>query len=165
MLRKIPFTLIFAASCLAAAPQNASAQATVPPAPVPEQITAAKSVFIANGGVGANLVGSMKPLGGRDAAYNQFYAAMKTWGRYQLAPSPEQADLVFEIQFRYVTGPALELGVTIIDAKTHFTLWRVTEYVQPANRQATWKKNFAAAITALLDDVKNLVASPPPATN
>jgi hypothetical protein len=164
--RKIPLTLILGAMCLVAMPQNASAQTAVPPAPVPEQITAAKSVFIANGGVDANLLGIMKTLGGRDEAYNQFYAGMKTWGRYGPAASPEEADLVFEIRYTYLPGPAAgELDLTIQDSKTHFTLWRVTEFVQPAARQATWKKHFAAAISALIGDVKNIAPAPPPATN
>ena len=36
--------------------------------------------------------------GGPDRAYNEFYAAMKTWGRYELVAAPRDADLVFEIR-------------------------------------------------------------------
>ena len=166
MFRKILPMLILATMCLVAVPQRALAQASVPPAPVPEQIAAAKNVFIANGGADANLLSALKIVGGRDETYSEFYAGMKTWGRYQLASSPQQADLVFEIRCTYlpVAVTVTELELTILDVKMHL-LWRVTESVQPATRQATWKKNFAAAITALLNDVKNLAASPPATTN
>ena len=33
--------------------------------------------------------------------YNEFYAAMKSWGRYELVSSPADADMVFEIRFAY----------------------------------------------------------------
>jgi hypothetical protein len=162
-LRTIVLVVILVGSCLAAIAQSASAQASVPPAPVPPQITTAKTVFVANGGADSNMSNLWKDLGGRDIAYNQFYAGMKTWGRYQLVPSPEQADLVLEIRFRYALGPSMELQLTIMDAKTHFTLWRVAEYVQNAARQATLRKNFATTIAALVNDMKSL--TPPPATN
>lgn len=155
MLCKISLAAIFAISLLAM-PQSASAQAAVPAAPVPEQIITAKTVFIANGGADSNLSTTLKGLGGRDTCYNQFYAGMKSWARYQLVSSPEEAELVFEIRFKYVLGPSMELQLTVMDAKTHFTLWRVSEYVQGAARQATMRKNFVTAMNAVLNDAKNL---------
>ena len=163
LFRKILPTLILATMCLVAVPQRALAQASAPPAPVPEQITAAKTVFIANGGADASLLSGLKIAGGRDAAYNQFYARMKTWGRYQLVPSPQQADLVFEIRCTDLPdfqGTWPELQLTILDAKTHFTLWRVTEAAA-----GSWKKSFAGAINVLIGDVKNIAPAPPAATN
>ena len=56
----------------------------VPPAPVPSPIAAAKKVFISNA-PGSNLPAS---FGGTDRTYNEFYAAMKGWGHYELVPPP-----------------------------------------------------------------------------
>jgi hypothetical protein len=56
----------------------------VPPPPVPAQIAAAKTVFIANA-PGQNLP---KTLGTPDRTYNEFYAAMKASGRYEMVPVP-----------------------------------------------------------------------------
>lgn len=59
---------------------------TTPPAPVPRQILAAKKVFVVNAG-GDELFDDPK-FGGVDRTYNQFYAAMKAWGRYELVETP-----------------------------------------------------------------------------
>jgi hypothetical protein len=56
----------------------------VPPAPVPPLILAAKKVFIANGGGDESLFDMPQYSGGPDRLYNEFYAAMKSWGRYEL---------------------------------------------------------------------------------
>jgi hypothetical protein len=66
------------------------------PAPVPAQILAAKKVFIANGGGDEACYGDEALYsGGPDRTYNEFYAAMKNWIRYELAIAPADADLVF----------------------------------------------------------------------
>ena len=67
----------------------------VPPAPVPSPIAAAKKVFISNA-PGTNLPAY---FGGPDRAYNEFYAAMKGWGHYELVAAPSDADLILEISF------------------------------------------------------------------
>lgn len=71
-------------------------------APLPTQIVTAKKVFIANGG--GDDPGMPDPLfsGGGDRPYNQFYAAMKNSGRYELVGSPSAADLIFDIRFTVV---------------------------------------------------------------
>ena len=70
----------------------------VPPAPVPPLILAAKKVFIANGGGDESLFDMPQYSGGPDRLYNEFYASMKSWGRYELVSSPGEADLVFEVR-------------------------------------------------------------------
>ena len=70
----------------------------VTPAPVPPLILAAKKVFIANGGGDESLFDMPQYSGGPDRLYNEFYAAMKSWGRYELVSTPGEADLVFEIR-------------------------------------------------------------------
>ena len=109
----------------------------VPPAaPLPAQITQAKTVFLVNGG-------------GSDLGFDTFYQEMKTWGKYQLAPSPEQADLVITFEYttqkngssvysthnNYTGGEDIHsdenvqhwVRVTITDPKTKSLLWSSTE--------------------------------------
>src|SRR5882672_2347467 len=108
-------------------------------APVPPQILAAHKVFVSNGGGESfeNVIGQMVFNGGPDRPYNQFYEAMKDWGRYELAPSPADADLVFEVSWALSdTGlklPVLgQLRLIVIDPKTHIVLWTFTQYVRGA---------------------------------
>ena len=75
----------------------------VPTAPIPPQILAAKKVFIANAG-GDEMTGDDQRFsGGPDRAYNEFYAAMKSWGRFEIVNSPADADLLLEIK-QYVSA-------------------------------------------------------------
>ena len=78
-------------------------------APIPAQIVAAKKVFIANGG--GDDPGMPDPLfsGGSDRPYNQFYASLKSSGKYELVGSPAEADLLFEIRFSVVPQAAHRL--------------------------------------------------------
>jgi len=96
-------------------------------APIPAQIVTAKKVFISNGGVDGAALAAFKRAGDSNEPYNRFYAAMKSWGRYELVASPADADLVFEIRF---TAPIADfgkttiyepqLGLSIFETKTHF---------------------------------------------
>jgi len=62
----------------------------VPAAPVPVQILNAKKIFIANAGaVSSNyIVKNSQYSGGPNRAYNEFYAAMKNWGRSEIEAAP-----------------------------------------------------------------------------
>jgi hypothetical protein len=51
----------------------------------------AKKVFLSNGG-GSNL------------AYDAFYSEMKTWSKYEIVGSPEEADLIVELAYRVERG-------------------------------------------------------------
>jgi len=153
----IVLALIFVSALRAQQPKK------TPPAPVPAQISAAKTVFISNAGADLNALQAMKRAGDREQAYDQFYWAMKSWGRYRLASTPAEADLVFEIRF---IAPMIPNGsgvnyqpqflLTILDAKTHFPLWAFVEPVQGAFRKATWDKNVDEGLTKLMNDVKRL---------
>lgn len=72
---------------------------TGPPGPVPTPIITAKKVFIANAGGDEPWDSEAQFSGGPERAYDEFYAAMKNWGRYQLVNAPGDADLWFEIAF------------------------------------------------------------------
>lgn len=132
-------------------------------APVPPQVAAAHSVFIANaGGESLDTVIDQTVFnGGPDRPYNEFYAAMQAWGRYQIASSPAAADLVFQISWNLSdTGlklPVLgQLRLLVIDPKTNVTLWSFTEYVRGAVLLGNRDKNFDYAMTAIVNRMKAL---------
>jgi hypothetical protein len=139
----------------------------VPPAPVPSQIAAAKKVFISNAGADGTSYAALKRGGDPQQPYDSLYAAMKSWGRYELVDVPSDADLVFAIRF---TAPLTDCGklttyspqleLTILETKSHYLLWTVTEPVEGAVRKATWEKNFGQGMTNLLDDLKKLSGQP-----
>jgi hypothetical protein len=138
------------------------------PAPIPPAISAAKTIFISNAGADAGLF--PHPFSGaQDRMYNQFYAAMQKWGHYELVAAPGDADLVFELRLSGPVGPANPDKVkgasdplplfylTILERKTHYTLWTLTESIGIANLQKTHDRNFDNALDALVVDLKNLI--------
>jgi hypothetical protein len=136
------------------------------PAPMPVSIATAKKVFIANA-PGYSLPAS---LGGPTRPYNEFYAAMKSWGRYELASAPTDADLILEISFANPT-PHVNVGSTsdfllklvIVDPKTHAPLWRFLESFAPkggySHPKDTLSSNFDRSIADLVDDLRKLVGA------
>jgi hypothetical protein len=144
----------------------------IAPAPIPTQILAAKKVFIANAGGDDSPYPDPLFSGGADRSYNQFYAAIKAAGRYELVGSPAEADLLFEIQFWVPTAePAANRGESIAtvafdpqfrlairDPKTNALLWAFTEHVQWAILQGNRDKNFDQAAARIVADVQGLTA-------
>jgi hypothetical protein len=126
-----------------------------PPAPLPAQIIAAKKVFISNGGEDGWL--DFDPKHDPTLTYNEFYANMKSWGKYELVSSPVDADIVFAIHLAYRDG-FFQLRLLILDPKTHVTLWPFNQVAKGANRDATARKNFDRAMNALVESMKKLVA-------
>jgi len=137
-------------------------------APVPPALLSAKTVFVSNAGADSGLY--PHPFtGGESRGYDQFYAALKTWGHYNLTDSPSTADLVFEIQLIAPNGPSSGNKVngasdplpmfrlTIYDRKTHYILWALTSSIDPANLQKTHDKNFDDALNLLVTDLKAVV--------
>jgi hypothetical protein len=158
----------------------AQASKEAPPAPVPPPILTANKVFIANGGGDESLFDSPQYSGGPDRLYNEFYAAMKSWGRYQLVGSPQEADLVFEVRLTIVqpqrshplggdNNPEYDsqFHLTIRDVMTHETLWGLTEHAQTALLQGNRDKNFEQALTGIVAELhriagpKQAAAQPP----
>ena len=137
----------------------------IPPAPIPTQISAAKRAFIANGG--GDEPGIDEPIfGGVDRSYNQFYAAMKSAGRYELVGSPAEADLLFEIRFAVKTsttkvfkgdtiGSSLDpqFRLEIRDPKTNALLWAFTEHMEWAILQGNRNRNFDQPSARIVTDV------------
>jgi hypothetical protein len=139
-------------------------------APAPPQIAAAQKVFISNAGGESfeNVIDATVFNGGPDRPYNEFYTALKDWGRYDLVSSPADADLVLEISWQLTdTGlrlPVLgQLRLTIIDPKTHVTLWNLTQYVRGAILLGNRDKNFDLALTTIVNRLRILSTAPPDA--
>jgi hypothetical protein len=152
----------------------ASGQEPVTPgaAPVPALLVNAKKILISNAGADSGLF--PHPFSGDpDRAYNQFYADVSSWGRYQLVTSPVEADLVFKLQLSAPNGPsnadkskgASDLlpmfRLVIYDRPTHYVLWALTESVAPAEKQKTHDHNFDEALAELVLDAARLTKSPP----
>jgi tol-pal system protein YbgF len=146
----------------------------VPPAPIPQQIVTATKVFIANGGGDESLIfDSPQYSGGPDRLYNEFYAAIKSWGRYELVGTPGEADLVFEIRLTLIQPRrANVLGddkpeydsqfhLIIRDVKAHETLWGLTEHSEMAILQNNRDKNFELALAAILSELRKIAGSAP----
>jgi hypothetical protein len=137
------------------------------PAPVPIQIGAAKKVFVSNGG-GESFETVMDQTvfnGGPDRPYNEFYAGLNDWGRYNLVSSPSDADLVLEISWALSdTGLRLpllgQLRLQIIDPRTHTALWSLIEYVRGAVLLGNRDKNFEQAMSTIMTPLKQVAAPP-----
>jgi hypothetical protein len=136
------------------------AQGTPQTAPVPSQIGAAHTVFLSNAGAAKNF-----PIDST-YVYNNVYANLKAWGRYQLVGSPAEADLIFTLRdmaprttyigndgtdYSYVT-PAYEL--TIADPKSNVTLWTITSPVDLAGRKDTLAHWEAVSFSNLVSRIK-----------
>ncbi|MGA9979038.1 MAG: hypothetical protein WBQ08_10460 [Candidatus Sulfotelmatobacter sp.] len=130
-------------------------------APVPTRIASAKKAFISNAGEQRNSSGDLYFSGGPDRVYNQFYANMKDWGRYELVPDPADADLVLEIRLADVPqGSYNEVRLVLLDPKTHVTLWTFAEHAEYAGRQKTREASLDRALALISDDLKKLAAAP-----
>lgn len=138
----------------------------VPPAPLPEVIVNARKVFLTNGG-------------GSDLAYDAFYSEMKRWGKYQLAGSPDEADLIIELAYRVENGGTRvwsstnyydkttqvhsaqivdpQLVLTIYDAKSKNSLWSTIDHRRLARRQKNREKETINSAERLVEELKTRV--------
>lgn len=135
-------------------------------APIPTQINAASKVFISNAGGQCPSFGDTTFSGSPDRPYDEFYAAMKSWGRYEFARTPAEADLVFEINLTCELFPDAKKSATnaqfrllIFDPKTRIVLWGFTQRVPVALRLSNRDKNFEESMASLVENVKKLLAS------
>jgi hypothetical protein len=155
-------------AALASLPLAAADKDPTPvPPPVPAQILTARKVFIANAGFDGNAFAILQRAGDAEQPYNQFYAAIKSSGRFEIVGAPIDADLVIEIRFSaHLSGTGKVdtyqplVTLTILDSKTHFLLWTITEPVESAILAKTWQKNFDNGIANLVRDLTALAAQP-----
>jgi hypothetical protein len=163
--------LVVAAALVSISAANAQLSSPGVTAPVPGQILTARRAFISN--AGSESYGSQtyfrltKYDGGPNRLYNQFYAAIKNWGHYELVDSPADADVVCEVRF---TSPIVDketaydlvydpqLNVTILDPKTRVALWSLTEHIQPARNREGDNRNFDQAVARLAERTRMLTS-------
>ena len=137
------------------------------PAPIPAPIFSARKVFI------SNATGEIPlPQEDLDLAYNEFYASIKNWGRYEIVADPSGTDLIFEIRFHYSVGPtgvtdgnggsteAFQLQLTILDSKTHTILWALSKNIPQSHDKIRNRQYFDQTMGALVDGLKKLVSQP-----
>ena len=84
---------------------------------------------------------------------------------------PNEAELIFEVRLSGASGPQNPdkakgasdpvpiFRLAILDRKSHYTLWAVTESVSIAWLQKSHDRNFDDALAALVADVRNLSAT------
>ena len=168
--------VIFAFSITAySLPSHAQKPETSATAPVPIQLSAAKKVFLANNASEH----SMTSLFGydRDRAYNDVYAGLKQWGQVELVATPEEADVVAELQLLVVTDPPdvmggssspggfdLQLRLIFWDARSHFVLWGLTEHGGLGGLKKQRVSKYQAEIELILEDAKAILRPSAPST-
>jgi len=134
-----------------------------PAAPLPAQFLNAKKVFIANG-AGDNDPTFAKYTNGPNGPYNQFYANVKELGRYELAASPSEADVILELRVDYLRYYErygyFKLRLEIRDPKTNVLLWTFAEAVTEAIGEKGQRKYVADALAKLTDDLKSVGTKP-----
>jgi len=124
------------------------------PGPIPTQVVNGKKVFI-------SYKESDADPGAPNLTYNEFYALMKSWGKYEVTGAPADADLIFEIA--YISGITdAQLRLSIVDPKTHVVLWPFVQHVQGSGREKGRRKNFDSSMSDLVDDLKKVTATTSP---
>jgi hypothetical protein len=165
------FAILLGGARICAAQKGKKGNA-MPQAPVPAQILSAKKVFIANSGGDESLFETSQYSGGPDRLYNEFYSAMKAWGRYELVSTPAEADLVVEVRLTLIQGKSATnfsagdpydslFSLTVRDVQTHTTLWGLTEHAQSAILQDNRDNNFEKALGAIIVELKRIAGSGP----
>jgi hypothetical protein len=139
----------------------------VAPAPLPAQILAGKTAFISYAGTNNayQLLYITDHTGASTGLYDELYAAMKDWGRYELVSAPADADLVFEVRLagQWAGEGDPHFRLRILDPKTHIVLWSFIEIVPAGSgREASRRKAWDAALTKLVNDVRMIAVQPPP---
>lgn len=176
-MNNAPFRVaLFVATVAALVLNSAAEQPKLPaPGPVPVQIAAAHKIFLSNAAE-MNFEGIFDDTelnGSPDRFYDEVYAQMKDWGRYELVSSPADADLVVELRWRFneigflkrdsfLGQPDMlgQLRVTIIDPKTHIPLWNLAQNVHGAVQLGNREKNFDQAVYLVVNRFK-VLANPP----
>ena len=136
----------------------------IPPAPLPSAIISAHKAFLSN-------------KGGSDLAYDAFYQSMKTWGKYEIVGSPDDADLIVELSYevmhegtrvwsttntynnatqvhsREIIDPQLIL--TIYDAKTKNSLWSTIDHRRLARLEKNREKEMINSAERLVEELRS----------
>ena len=135
----------------------------IPAAPLPSAIINAHKIFLSN-------------RGGSDLAFDAFYSGMKSWGKFEIVGSPDDADLIVELAYRVedhgtrvwsstntyngdtqVHSRELidpQLTLTIYDAKTKNSLWSTIDHRRLARMEKNREKETINSAQRLLDELR-----------
>ena len=133
--------------------------------------------FIGNAGGDFGTGLHVEDFGGNGGAraYNEFFLAMKQWGRFEIVSNPAHADWLFEINvrndqtcnYRYSKrreqGPVhnnYRIDLLITDVRTGMVRKRFSEALAIPRFFSNTDKIFDQGIVALIDDVKQEVGEP-----
>lgn len=129
--------------------------------PLPRAIRTARRIYIARG---ARCAWFADP----GYAFGAFKAAMRHWGKYQLATSPATAQLEFRFDNycptehqNYRTGPTINLyrfprlRLTISDLRSNSVLGVLVQPMRYAALQSSRNQNLDRAIRLLVDRLRN----------
>jgi hypothetical protein len=133
----------------------------VPPAPVPARILSGKKAFVSYAGLTSSYLNPyvVDHTGSVDGLYDEVYAAMKSWGRYDLVSDPGDADLVFEVSLIWQWQADPSFGLKILDPKTRVVLWAFVETV-PAGSGRNRVKAWDNALAKIVNDAKQIADQP-----
>jgi len=151
---------------VAAGQAPAAAQSPAATQAMPAQIRTAQKIFLANAGAQTGFPYDSS------VAYQQLADQLRAWGRYTLADTPAEADLIFQLKSAAPIGgvevydgrgasyrlPRLEL--TIVDPHTQTPLWVLTENVYSPVRRKDKTDWFTVAVANLTTKVKELAGAP-----
>src|SRR5262249_6677824 len=117
----------------------------VPEPAVAAQLAGARKVYLSN--EARDRIGYDQE--DNDLVCNKVRDALKAWGKYELAASATEADLVFDPS---IDGMNLELAV--INPKAGDRVWTFTQKAQKAVLYTNRQKNIGNAANALMDDLR-----------
>lgn len=129
-------------------------------APLPVAISSAKTIFIYNDGSSS-------------IAYDAFCDGIRNWGKYEIAASRDQADLVVELSYRDAgngtvpwRGDAFaamqpkhgktvaQIIVTIYDSRTNETLWSASDPQKHAIREKNRDREVIQSVQHIVNDLE-----------
>jgi hypothetical protein len=168
----LKFSFAFCAVLLCTAALSAQVPAYTVAGPIPPVLRSVKAIFISNGGSDGELFPDSFS-GDDDRPYSQFYAALKSTGKYDLVSSPYQADFVLYLRLLVAYCPSKEakcvgtngllpmFRLTIYDRQTHFVLWTITEPIEGALLLKNQNRNFDSALSSLVREFERVTGKIP----
>ncbi len=175
----VPLAILLCAVCAfsqeAAKPAQEVTKPTPPMSPF-LRLTSAKSIFI-------------KSSGSSDIPYSVISSSMEGWGRYEIAKSPEKADLIMEINAPSGSGGGVTVSsstkneqygrpqdsvtssrdlssgggtirLVIYDARSKAALWSASEEAKGAMRQKGREDNLVNASEKLFTKFHDRIEPP-----
>ena len=154
---------VLVSAVAAVAQQSAATQA----GPIPPAIQAAKKIFVSNSGADSSLyAGGFRPYSGdQNRSYNQFFAALKTTGQFEMSSDPSDADLVLELGITDLGSQGSAFRLVIFDRKSHYVLWTLSSWISPGNPLKNRDRNFDDALNSLIREFQAITGKVPAAAH